>query len=80
MSDPFARYETLARGGIPAAPPQPAQPEAAPRTAVVDGIKISADRLDALVWALTELLVDGARAAQPVKPISMDGPSPWKIT
>lgn len=48
MSDPFARYETLARGGIPAAPPQPPQPEAAPRTAVVDGIKISADRIDAL--------------------------------
>lgn len=46
----------------------------------VPDLSPSPDRLDALVWALTELLVDGARAAQPVKPISMDGPSPWKIT
>ncbi|NCU21287.1 hypothetical protein EOM89_11330 [Candidatus Falkowbacteria bacterium] len=46
--DPFAKYETLARGGIPAAPPQPAQPDPAPRRAVADGIKVTTDRLDAL--------------------------------
>ncbi|TDQ55976.1 hypothetical protein EV658_1252 [Phaeovulum veldkampii DSM 11550] len=48
MSDPFSNYTILARGGVPATPPQPAQPDHAPRTAVVDGIKVSADRLEVL--------------------------------
>ena len=37
----------------------------------------SPDRLDALVWALTELVVDGARRAQTVSPVSLEQSNPW---
>ena len=37
----------------------------------------SPDRLDALVWALTELVVDGARRAQTITPVSMEQSNPW---
>lgn len=37
----------------------------------------SPDRLDALVWALTELLVDGARSAPVVIPTSLTQTKPW---
>ena len=40
----------------------------------------SPDRLDALVWALTDLMIDGARQAPAVVPFSMEQQSPWKIT
>ena len=45
----------------------------------VPDISDSPDRLDALVWALTELMIDGARQAPPVVPISMEQQSPWKV-
>jgi len=37
----------------------------------------SPDRLDALVWALTELVVDGARRAETVSPVSLEQDNPW---
>ena len=40
----------------------------------------SPDRLDALVWALTDLMIDGARQPPAVVPFSMEQQSPWKIT
>ena len=47
MSDPFERYETLARGGDPN--PPPATPvENLPTCLTVGGIRISSDRLTAL--------------------------------
>jgi phage terminase large subunit-like protein len=46
----------------------------------VPDLSPSPDRLDALVWALTELLVDGARRPPAVAPVSFDGPSPWRIS
>ena len=45
----------------------------------VPDVSDSPDRLDALVWALTELMIDGARQAPPVVPISMEQQSPWKV-
>lgn len=45
----------------------------------VPDISDSPDRLDALVWALTDLMIDGARQAPPVVPISMEQQSPWKV-
>lgn len=39
----------------------------------------SPDRLDALVWAFTELIVDQQRVAPTVAPISLTQPSPWRI-
>jgi phage terminase large subunit-like protein len=45
----------------------------------VPDLSDSPDRLDALVWALTELMIDGARQAPPVVPISMEQQSPWKV-
>ena len=45
----------------------------------VPDLSDSPDRLDALVWALTELMIDGARQAPPVIPISMEQQSPWKV-
>lgn len=39
----------------------------------------SPDRLDALVWALTDLLVDGARVAPTVAPVSLTQSSPWRF-
>jgi chromosome segregation ATPase len=44
MSDPFERYETLARGGDPTPPPAPPV-ENRPTTMKIDGITISSDRL-----------------------------------
>ena len=43
----------------------------------VPDLSPSPDRLDALVWALTELIVDGARRAQTVTPVSMEQSNPW---
>lgn len=40
---------------------------------------VSPDRLDALVWGVTELIVDGARKAPTVAPFSMTAPSQWKV-
>ena len=40
----------------------------------------SPDRLDALVWALTDLMIDGARQPPAVVPFSLEQQSPWKIT
>ena len=37
----------------------------------------SPDRLDALVWALTELVVDGAKRAQTITPVSLEQSNPW---
>ena len=37
----------------------------------------SPDRLDALVWALTELMIDGARRAPAVVPVSLEQSNPW---
>jgi phage terminase large subunit-like protein len=43
----------------------------------VPGESDSPDRLDALVWALTELMVDGMRQAPPVVPVSLEQVNPW---
>jgi phage terminase large subunit-like protein len=43
----------------------------------VPDISASPDRLDALVWGLTELIVDGARRAQTITPVSMEQSNPW---
>jgi phage terminase large subunit-like protein len=40
----------------------------------------SPDRLDALVWGLTDLMIDGQRTAPPVVPFSLEQSSPWKVT
>ena len=40
---------------------------------------VSPDRLDALVWGVTELIVDAARKAPTVVPFSMTAPSQWKV-
>tara|TARA_R110002050_G_scaffold191708_2_gene326542 strand:- start:2289 stop:3629 length:1341 start_codon:yes stop_codon:yes gene_type:complete len=40
---------------------------------------VSPDRLDALVWGVTELIVDGARKPPTVVPFSMTAPSQWKL-
>jgi len=45
----------------------------------VPDIGDSPDRLDALVWALTELMIDGARAAPVVAPASLTQSSPWRL-
>ena len=37
----------------------------------------SPDRVDALVWALTELMIDGARRAPTVVPVSLEQANPW---
>ena len=39
----------------------------------------SPDRLDALVWALTELVVDQQRVAPTVAPVSLTQSSPWRL-
>lgn len=39
----------------------------------------SPDRLDALVWALTEVMLNGNRQAMAVVPASMERESPWKM-
>lgn len=43
------------------------------------GVGPSPDRLDALVWALTELMIDGRRHAPAVLPFSAEQASPWAI-
>jgi phage terminase large subunit-like protein len=45
----------------------------------VPDIGSSPDRLDALVWALTDLVVDRARVAPVVVPASLEQVSPWRI-
>ena len=45
----------------------------------VPDIGSSPDRLDALVWALTDLIVDRARSAPVVVPASLEQVSPWRI-
>ena len=40
----------------------------------------SPDRLDALVWALTELMIDGMRRPAAVVPFSMEQENPWTPT
>mgnify|MGYP001183100738 CR=1 FL=1 len=39
----------------------------------------SPDRLDALVWALTELMISGPKEAPAVVPFSMTAPSKWRL-
>ena len=43
----------------------------------VPDLSPSPDRLDALVWALTELVIDGAKRAQTVSPVSLEQANPW---
>jgi len=45
----------------------------------VPDVGSSPDRLDALVWALTDLVVDRARVAPVVVPASLEQVSPWRI-
>jgi len=45
----------------------------------VPDISASPDRLDALVWACSELMVSGSRVAPTVAPFSMTAPSQWKV-
>ena len=45
----------------------------------VPDVGSSPDRLDALVWALTDLVVDGPRQAAVVAPISLTQSSPWRL-
>ena len=45
----------------------------------VPDIGSSPDRLDALVWALTDLVVDRARVAPVVVPASLEQVSPWRV-
>lgn len=46
----------------------------------VPDIGSSPDRVDALVWAITELMIDGARQAPPVIPVSLVQASPWSVS
>jgi phage terminase large subunit-like protein len=43
----------------------------------VPDVSASPDRLDALVWALTELMIDGARHHAAVAPINIEQVNPW---
>jgi phage terminase large subunit-like protein len=43
----------------------------------VPDVSNSPDRLDALVWALTELVVDGAKRATTIAPINIEQTNPW---
>ena len=45
----------------------------------VPDLGVSPDRLDALVWAFTELMIDGARRAPIVAPASLTQTSPWRL-
>lgn len=45
----------------------------------VPDLSNSPDRLDALVWALTELIVDGRREPAVVAPASLTQQSPWRL-
>lgn len=46
----------------------------------IPDISSSPDRLDALVWAFTDLLVDGAKRAPVVAPISLTQTSHWRVS
>jgi phage terminase large subunit-like protein len=46
----------------------------------IPDVSVSPDRLDALVWAFTDLMIDGARSAPAVVPISISQISPWKVS
>lgn len=46
----------------------------------VPDVSQSPDRVDALVWALTELMIEGNRQAPPVVPISLVQSSPWNLS
>lgn len=46
----------------------------------VPDIGASPDRLDALVWAFTELMVEGVKHIPVVVPFSLERSSPWKIS
>ena len=46
----------------------------------VPDISDSPDRLDALVWALTDLMIDGAKSAPAVAPISLTQVSQWRVS
>ena len=39
----------------------------------------SPDRIDALVWGMTELMISGSRAAPVVVPASLEQVSPWRM-
>jgi len=43
----------------------------------VPDVSASPDRLDALVWELTELMIDGARQHAAVAPINIEQVNPW---
>ena len=43
----------------------------------VPGESASPDRLDALVWAFTELMIDAARQPPAVVPVSLEQANPW---
>jgi phage terminase large subunit-like protein len=45
----------------------------------VPDVGSSPDRLDALVWGFTELLIDGNRAAPVAAPVSLTQASPWRL-
>lgn len=45
----------------------------------IPDVGASPDRLDALVWAFTELMIDGARRAPIVSPASLTQTSPWRL-
>jgi phage terminase large subunit-like protein len=44
----------------------------------VPDVSPSPDRLDALVWALSDLMVTGARQVPAVAPVSLEQVNPWK--
>lgn len=48
-------------------------------TTWVPGEGESPDRVDALVWSLWELMIDGQKAYKKVKPSSMTGQSTWRV-
>jgi phage terminase large subunit-like protein len=45
----------------------------------VPDVSNSPDRLDALVWGFTELMISGPREAPAVVPVSMTAPSQWRL-
>ena len=45
----------------------------------VPDVGASPDRLDALVWGFTELLIDGNRAPAIAAPVSLTQASPWRL-
>jgi len=46
----------------------------------VPDLSDSPDRLDALVWALTDLMIDGGKSAPVVSPISLTQVSQWRVS